>query len=123
MRSRSLVSLALVVVSLVTLAAACRREEEPSFRGRGRDRAGARLAVPAEDEAPRERATPVQVKDLLDPRLSLATAILAVLGVSAWVAGIALMVPRLATSGATALFAGVALMLGQIHPLTKRIHS
>ncbi len=72
---------------------------------------------------PGERATPVQVKDLLDPRLSLATAILAVLGVSAWVAGIALMVPRLATSGATALFAGVALMLGQIHPLTKRIHS
>lgn len=62
MRSRSLVSLALVVVSLVTLAAACRREEEPSFRGRGRDRAGARLAVPAEDEAPRERATPVQAR-------------------------------------------------------------
>ncbi len=64
MRSRSLVS---VLVSMVVLtgllALGCRREDEPSFRGRARDRGGRAVAVEAERPPERrERVTPVQVR-------------------------------------------------------------
>jgi len=67
MRSR-FVSLSFVALSLLTVLVACRREQEPSFRGRAhdRERGGARVAVEEgrdDDIVPaRERATPVQAR-------------------------------------------------------------